>query len=324
MIRIEDNLGRRFEKLRVSLINDCNFSCVYCVSEDLTDLNGHSFPEIHKDKHLDLDEFVRQIKAVHRLNPLKSVRLTGGEPLLYRNLIPLIGEIRNLGIEDIRLTTNAYYLKQKAKKLVDAGLKSVNISVDAIEPEVFNRIARFGNTSRVFEGIEAAVDTGMNVKLNAVVMRGKNESQIIPLLEYATQLGVKIRYLELMKMGHLYHSDNNHFFSEKEILETIQKKYQIEPLPRKQAETAHYWKASNGGLFGIIANESTPFCHDCNRLRMDSNGKFYGCLSNSHGEKLTPYLSNDEKLTEKLNGLLRLKQPVKFHGSELSMRNIGG
>lgn len=324
MIRIEDNLGRRFEKLRVSLINDCNFSCVYCVSEDLTDLNGHSFPEINKDKHLDLDEFIQQIKAVHRLNPLKSMRLTGGEPLLYRNLIPLIGEIRNLGIEDIRLTTNAYYLKQKAQKLVDAGLKSVNISVDAIESEVFNRIARFGNTSRVFEGIEAAVNTGMNIKLNAVVMRGKNESQIIPLLEYATKLGVKIRYLELMKMGHLYHSDNSHFFSEKEILDTIQKKYKIEPLPRKHAETANYWKASNGGIFGIIANESTPFCHDCNRLRMDSNGKFYGCLSNSHGEKLTPYLSNDKKLAEKLNGLLRLKQPVKFHGSELSMRNIGG
>lgn len=324
MIKIEDKLGRRFEKLRISLINTCNFSCVYCVSEDLHDLNGHAALENQKEEHLDLDEFIRQIRAVHRLNPLKSIRLTGGEPLLYPNLIPLIEEIRKLGIEDIRLTTNAYYLKQKAQKLVDAGLKSVNISVDAIDPEVFNSIARFGNTSRVFEGIEAAVKAGMQVKLNAVVMRGKNESQILPLLDYAIRMGVKIRYLELMKMGHLYHSDNNHFFSEKEILETIQQKYKIEQLPRKKAETAHYWKASNGGIFGIIANESTPFCHDCNRLRMDSNGKFYGCLSNVHGEKLTPYLSDDEKLADKLNGLLRLKQPVKFHGSELSMRNIGG
>jgi len=294
------------------------------VSEDLHDQNGHTLLENPKDEHLDLDDFIRQIKAVHHLNPLKSIRLTGGEPLLYKDLIPLIGEIRKLGIEDIRLTTNAYYLKQKAQKLVDAGLKSVNISVDAIDTDIFNQIARFGNTSLVFEGIEAAVKTGMQVKLNTVVMRGKNESQILPLLDYAAQLGIKIRYLELMKMGHLYHSNNGHFFSEKEILSTIQQKYKIEQLPRKQAETAHYWQASNGGTFGIIANESTPFCHDCNRLRMDSNGKFYGCLSNAHGEKLTPYLSNDEKLAEKLNGLLRLKQPVKFHGSELSMRNIGG
>ena len=324
MIRIEDKLGRRFEKLRISLINNCNFSCVYCVSEDLTDLNGHSVLKKQKDEYLELGEFIRQIEAVHRLNPLKSIRLTGGEPLLYRNLIPLIEEIRKLGIEDIRLTTNAYYLKEKASKLFDAGLKSVNISVDAIDTEIFNSIARFGNTRRVFEGIEAAVKTGMQVKLNTVVMRGKNESQILPLLDYATRMGIKIRYLELMKMGHLYHSNNGHFFSEREILETIQKKYKIEQLLRKQAETAHYWKASNGGIFGIIANESTPFCHDCNRLRMDSKGTFYGCLSNAHGEKLAPYLSDDTKLAEKMNGLLRQKQPVKFHGSELSMRNIGG
>ena len=324
MIRIEDNLGRRFEKLRISLLNKCNFSCVYCVSEDLHDLNGHSVIKKSNDEHLNLDEFIRQIKAVHRLNPLKSIRLTGGEPLMYPNLIPLINEIQHAGIDDIRLTTNAYYLKGMADKLFQAGLKSVNISIDAVDPEVFNRIARFGNTARVFEGIEAAVRSGMQVKLNTVVMRGINESQILPILDYATGLGVKIRYLELMKMGHLYHSDNSHFFSEKEILANIQQKYKIEPIPRKQSETANYWRASNGGVFGIIANESTPFCHDCNRLRMDSTGKFYGCLSNALGKKLTPYLADDEILAEKLNELLLQKQPVKFHGSELSMRNIGG
>jgi cyclic pyranopterin phosphate synthase len=127
-----------------------------------------------------------------------------------------------------------------------------------------------------------------------------------------------------MKMGHLYHTENALFFSEKEILSAIQSKYQIEQMKRETAETAHYWRTSNGGVFGIIANESTPFCHDCNRLRMDSNGIFYGCLSNAHGEKLAPYIDDSEKLAEKLSGLLRLKQPVKFHGSELSMRNIGG
>jgi cyclic pyranopterin phosphate synthase len=155
-------------------------------------------------------------------------------------------------------------------------------------------------------------------------MRGKNDSQILPLLDYATDLGVKIRFLELMKMGHLYHSENGLFFSEKEMLSVIQGKYTIEKIRREDSETAHYWRTSGGGTFGIIANESTPFCHDCNRLRMDSNGYFYGCLSNAHGEKLLPYIHNQELLTEKLRGLLRLKQPVRFHGSELSMRNIGG
>lgn len=322
MIKLEDNLGRRFEKLRISLLNECNFACVYCVSEDFGNVKTIQKPST--DQPLSPEEFAKLIEAVHRLTGLKSIRLTGGEPLLYGNLFQLIDHIQKIGISDIRLTTNAYYLKEKASKLFDAGVKSVNISVDAIDQDIFNRISRHPNTSRVFSGIEAAVKAGMNVKLNAVVMRGKNDSQIIPLLDYATDMGVKIRFLELMKMGHLYHSENDLFYPEKEILSIIQEKYAIEIIQREHAETSNYWRASNGGIFGIIANESTPFCHDCNRLRMDSNGFFYGCLSNSHGEKLSAYMDDDFLLTEKLRGLLRLKQPVKFHGSELSMRNIGG
>ena len=324
MIAIEDKLGRRFEKLRISLLNSCNFSCVYCVSDDFNAISVKSQKKSGGEEQLGVDEFTRLIAAVHRLTGLKSMRLTGGEPLMYQNLIPLINQIRDMGISDIRLTTNAYYLKEMAPRLFDAGLKAVNISVDAIDLEVFNKISRHPNTARVFQGIEAAVNTGMNVKLNAVIMRGKNDSQIIPLLDYATKLGVKIRYLELMKMGHLYHAENGLFFPEKEILEKIQTKYHIEKIEREYAETAHYWRTSNGGVFGIIANESTPFCHDCNRLRMDNNGYFYGCLSNAHGEKLSSYIHNDFLLAEKLKELLHLKQPVKFHGSELSMRNIGG
>ncbi len=324
MVKIEDKLGRRFEKLRISLLNSCNFSCVYCVSDDNKNNSEQTIRSSDSDQPLSLDEFTLLIESVHRLTGLTSIRLTGGEPLLYQNLIPLIGRIRKIGISDIRLTTNAFYLKEIANRLYEAGLKSVNISIDAFDREVFNSIARHSNTSRVFEGIETAVKTGMKVKLNAVIMRGKNDSQILPLLDYATGLGINIRFLELMKMGHLYHSENGLFFSEKEILNVIQKKYKIEKFEREYASTAHYWRTSNNGVFGIIANESTPFCHDCNRLRMDSNGYFYGCLSNSHGEKLSSYIHNDFLLTEKLKELLLLKQPVRFHGSELSMRNIGG
>ncbi|MBK6283159.1 MAG: radical SAM protein [Draconibacterium sp.] len=324
MIRIEDKLGRRFEKLRISLLNSCNFSCVYCVSEDFGNIQPETTFKPIAEEQLSIEDFTRLINGVHRLSGLKSIRLTGGEPLLFRNLIPLIQQIQKIGIPDIRLTTNAYYLKESAKRLFEAGLTSVNISVDAIDLYVFNKISRHPNTSRVFQGIEAAINAGLNVKLNAVIMRGKNDSQIIPLLDYATVKGVKIRFLELMKMGHLYHAENGLFFSEKEILSIIQKKYGIERIQREFASTANYWRTSGGGTFGIIANESTPFCHDCNRLRMDSNGYFYGCLSNSHGEKLSPYLHNDFLLAEKLKELLLLKQPVKFHGSELSMRNIGG
>jgi len=275
-------------------------------------------------QQLSPDELIKLITAVHHLTPLKCIRLTGGEPLLYPNLYQLIQHLHMIGISDIRMTTNAFYLKGNAQRLVDAGVGSVNISVDAIDPDVFNKIARYPNTARVFEGIDAAVKAGLHIKFNAVMMRGKNDSQIIPLLEYATELGVKIRFLELMKMGHLYHSENGLFFSQKEILATIQEKYDVEALPREYAATANYWRTSNGGTFGIIANESAPFCRDCNRLRMDSRGYFFGCLSNARGEKIAPYINDETLLAEKLMGLLRLKQPVKFRGSELSMRNIGG
>ena len=324
MVIIEDKLGRRFEKLRISLLNSCNFSCVYCVSDEIGELSDLKPAVSTSGENLSVDEFARLIGAVHHLTRLKSIRLTGGEPLLYSNLFQLIDRIREMGIPDIRLTTNAYYLKEKAIKLYEAGVKSINISVDAIDREIFGRIARHSNTNRVFHGIEAAVNAGMNVKLNAVIMRGENESQIIPLLDYATELGVKIRFLEIMKMGHLYHSKNSLFYSEEEILNVIREKYSIEKITREHAETAHYWRTIKNGIFGIIANESTPFCHYCNRLRMDSKGYFFGCLSNAHGEKLSDFINDDDQLTEKLSGLLRLKQPVKFRGSELSMRNIGG
>lgn len=322
MQKIEDHLGRRFEKLRISLLNTCNFSCVYCVS-DHTGPAYQGLVPAYGDQ-LGTEEFVSLIDAVHKLTGLKSIRLTGGEPLLYMQLIPLIEKIKSIGIDDIRLTTNGYYLKQVAPQLKEAGIKSVNVSVDAVDLDLFRKIARHNQPQRVFEGIEAALNAGLNLKLNAVIMRGKNESQIVPLLDYASKMGVKIRYLELMKMGHLYAGQNDLFYPESEILDTISKQYEIAKLQRIQSETSHYWTAGENRIFGIIANESTPFCHDCNRLRMDSRGYFFGCLSNAHGEKLAPYLHDQELLTNKLRQLLLLKQPVKFHGSELSMRNIGG
>ncbi len=323
MHKIEDYLGRRFEKLRISLLNTCNFLCVYCVSDNTEQVYQGVVPA-SKEEQLDTDEFVSLIQSVHQLTGLKSIRLTGGEPLLYMNLVPLIEKIKTIGIEDIRLTTNGYYLKQMARQLKESGIQSINISIDAIDLDLFRKIARHNQPQRVFEGIEAAVDAGMQVKLNAVIMRGKNESQIIPLLDYASKMGVKIRYLELMKMGHLYQGKNELFYSEKEILDTISQHYEISRLPRKESETARYWIAGKNRVFGIIANESTPFCHDCNRLRMDSRGYFYGCLSNAHGDKLAPYVHDQELLTQKLRQLLLMKQPARFHGSQLSMRNIGG
>lgn len=325
MVKIEDRLGRKFEKLRVSLLNSCNLACEYCTSGNYNPSGSNNdLQSISNERVLPVTQIVEMILKIHEINPLKSIRLTGGEPLLYPHLAFLIEQLNIAGIEDIRLTTNGCYLASRIEKLKAAGLKSINVSIDAIHPEIMQRISRNQNAVEVFNGIDAAIDSGLNVKLNAVIMSGRNEQEILPLLEFAAQKGIKIRFLELMKMGHLYHAENPFFFSEREILKTIQSKYSIKELPRKTSETARYWSAGGKRIFGIIANESTPFCHDCNRLRMDSRGVFYGCLSNSKGEQLRPYMNDKEQLAGQLKELLLLKQPVKFKGSELSMRNIGG
>ena len=324
MVRIEDQLGRRFEKLRVSLLNSCNFACEYCTLETIDTDIYNNLQWAKNEDILPVSQILQLILAVHAINPLKSIRLTGGEPLLYPHLPFLIAELKKAGINDLRLTTNGFYLAGRIEKLKASGLNSINISIDAIQPEVLRKISRHRNAEKVFEGIDAALKSELNVKLNMVVMKGRNENEILPLLEYAAHKEIKIRYLELMQMGHLYHTQNPFFFSEKEILTTIKKQYPIRQLPRRASETARYWSAGANRVFGIIANESTPFCHDCNRLRMDSRGVFYGCLSNSRGKPFQTYLNNQQKLADELKQLLLLKQPVRFKGSKLSMRNIGG
>ncbi|HYQ55727.1 MAG TPA: GTP 3',8-cyclase MoaA [Draconibacterium sp.] len=323
MRTIEDHTGRRFEKLRVSLLDTCNFSCKYCVSSS-TGTNRDVMEHVRKEEQLDTNEFAALIAAVHQQCNLKSIRLTGGEPLLYPNLISLIKKIKLIGIDDIRLTTNGYYLKNMAKQLKESGLQSVNISLDAIDVRVMKKIARHKNPQPVFDGIKSVLQAGLNVKLNTVIMRGVNDSQILPLLDYAGERGVKIRFLELMKMGHYFGGPNPHFFSEQEILDKVAEKHSIVQLSRKPSDTARYWSAGNGKVFGIIANESTPFCHDCNRLRMDSRGYFYGCLSSFKGEKLAPFIHDNKLLTQKLKQLLSQKQSKKFAGSSMSMKYIGG
>lgn len=328
---ITDQYGRKFEKLRVSLINDCNFSCVYCVGED-TLLTGKKIttsvsPEFSigtGSEKLKTRDFVELISAMHSILNLKSIRLTGGEPLLYGELIPLIQQIKALGIDDIRMTTNAFYLKGKVNDLQSAGLRAINISLDAVDPVIFAGMARNQKVERVFEGIEEAAASGINLKFNAVILRNRNDSQIIPLLEYSSKLNIPVRYLELMKMGPIYTQQQNLFYSENEILDTIRSKYDIQELPRKDSETSRYWETSSGAKFGIIANESTPFCHDCNRLRMDSRGYFFGCLSNANGIRLAGLTGDRQQLISKLEELLAMKQKLKFRGSLLSMRNIGG
>lgn len=306
----------------MSLTDICNFKCIYCVNGDDKAQNGTGTQQPPLG-HSELANLV--IKLAQKLQ-IHTVRLTGGEPLLYRDLIPLITILKSAGITSVKMTTNGYLLKQKAQALCAAGVTDINVSLDAIDRDIFARAARGNYLQPVLDGITAAIEQGMHVKLNAVIMRNINENQILPLLEYAMEKKTGLRFLELMRMGHFYSSRFDEFFyPQSEILEAIGSKYKFTMEPtRKPSATAHYWKLDSGFSFGIIANESEPFCADCDRLRLDNAGNVYGCLSEAKSEEIYSVIDDDQELTERLVQALAHKQPLKFKGSPLQMISIGG
>jgi cyclic pyranopterin phosphate synthase len=276
---------------------------------------------LNKD-YLSSSGTIALIQQLHRVLDLEVIRLTGGEPLLYPHLAEVIGAVKEMGIPEIKMTTNGFLLERSAQSLKEAGLQSINVSLDAVDEDVFFLMSKRNNVQRILNGIDAALNAGLRVKLNTVLMKGINETQVIPLLEYAFERNIPIRFLELMNMGHLYQQASNYLITKEEVLHTIARHYDFVPMLRKQSATANYWKTTDGNLFGIIANESAPFCHDCNRLRLDNKGNIYGCLSSNHPINIVD--CNEQELQQKLMQALHQKQTLKFTGSQLSMLQIGG
>ncbi len=318
MNAITDIYHRSFKTLRVSLLSRCNLSCVYCTmgEDEVKDNNAHQHPA-------PAALLLRQIRQLHELLQLETVRLTGGEPLLYPDLVPLLEGLNQLGIPRIRLTTNGFLLERLAPALRDAGLQAVNVSLDAVEEERFFMMTKRHQADKVLRGIDAALAAGLTVKINAVIMKGINEDQVMPLLQFAFARGITLRFLEVMAMGHLHSRAEQYLFSQEALLATISQAYPLERLPRKEGSTANYWQTACGHRFGIIANESEPFCRDCNRLRLDSTGHIYGCLSSNQPIALSE-TDDTPALIAKLQEAMNQKQRVKFTGSDLSMLRIGG
>jgi len=318
MEAIIDKYGRQFETLRVSLTKVCNLGCVYCVNDD-----AEANKTIKKENNISAFNLLQIVANLHKQLALKTIRLTGGEPLLYKDLLYFTEGIKQLGIPKIKLTTNGYLLEEKSKLLKESGVTDINISLDTVNDEIFFKISRRKNLQKIINGIDMAISVGLKVKLNAVIMKGINDSEIIPLLDFAKKRNISIRFLEIMNMGHLNAIENPYFFSENDILSIISEKYNFKKIDRISSSTSNYWKTDDGYEFGIIANESSPFCEDCNRLRLDSNGNIFGCLSSNSPIKIN-LNDNDFLLNQKLKLALAQKQDFKFKGSEISMLEIGG
>ncbi len=312
---IKDKYGRQFQSLRVSLTDLCNMKCIYCVSDAL--------PIVHQ-KGLDYITLSDKVIELNNYLNLKDIRITGGEPTVYPYFLPFIKRLSENSIENIKVTTNGLNLKPFIQELKECNVNEINFSLDSLEETTFYKITGKNKLGVVLENIQLCIDAGIKVKINTVLLKGINDHEILHLLTYFKNKNVSIRFLELMRMGHLYSRDfDNYFIGQEKILDIISDQFPLQSMGRKVSATAQYWQLENGYQFGIIANESVPFCNDCNRLRLDSKGKLYGCLSKNNFVS-TETIKDQDTFVTAIKQALTHKQAHKFVGSDLSMLEIGG
>ncbi len=312
-----DQYGRKFEVLRVSVTSSCGFGCVYCAPGTASGSGDFG----HSSHFLSPDLFRKNIDLLSQKISIKEIHLTGGEPTLHMDLPELVAIASKKGISNIAVTSNGFFRDGLVGDLQRSGLTRMNFSLDSISQETFSKISGKNlPVSRLLARIEEAIAAGLEVKVNCTVLKGYNEDEILPILYWAGKRGISVRYLELMKMGPLRARHSELFFSAEEIRDEIRKEFQIDKKETPIESTARYYNTSENYVFGIIANHTEPFCDGCNRLRMDSTGKIYGCLSDFRNFSLP---EDEAGLEFVLDAAMKTKK-TEFTGSELSMKYIGG
>jgi cyclic pyranopterin phosphate synthase len=303
---IRDTCQRPLHDLRISVIDACNFRCPYCMPEANFPTNFRFLP---KRQWLTFEELVRIARLSTELG-VRKVRITGGEPLLRRQLPEFVRDLVALaGIEDVALTTNGYYLARDAAGLREAGLHRLNISLDAIDDEVCGKMNGRGVTAeRVLDGIAAAQAVGFDrIKVNAVIRRGTNDDQVIKLATYAREQGVTLRFIEFMDVGNMNAWERAEVVPSAELVQVLDDQFGVAPLePNYRGEVATRYGYRDGrGEVGFISSVTQPFCGDCHRARLTSNGKLYTCLFATNGVDLKEPLregSSDDELLAILRG----------------------
>ena len=302
-----DTLSRPMRDLRISVMDRCNFRCPYCMPRE-TFHEQYRFLGSHE--RLSFDEIVRLARLFVQLG-VRKLRLTGGEPLLRANLPDLIGDLTAIaGVEDVALTTNGVLLARYAGELKAAGLKRVTVSLDSLDDAVFARMSGgFGGVAEVLDGIEHAQRAELTpVKVNAVVQRGVNDHTALELLERFRGSGVIVRFIEYMDVGNRNHWRSELVVPSKELAERIGARWPLTALrPAYRGEVAERYAFADGqGEVGFISSVSQPFCGDCSRARLSSDGVLYTCLFATHGMSLRDALrggASDDVLLELIRGL---------------------
>ncbi|WP_078576612.1 GTP 3',8-cyclase MoaA [Salipaludibacillus agaradhaerens] len=335
---ITDKFSRPLRDLRISVTDRCNFRCRYCMPSEIFD---KYFKFLPKNDILTFEEITRLASVLANRGGVKKLRITGGEPLMRQNLSTLISMLHEIeGIDDIAMTTNGVFLPKYAEELKLAGLKRVTISLDSLNDHTFMAINDRGiGVHKVLEGIEAARQAGLDVKINMVVKRGMNEEDILPMAHFFKDTSIILRYIEYMDVGNSNGWTLDHVISKQEIFNMINKELPLEPVePNYVGEVADRFRfKDNGQEIGIISSVTDAFCASCSRARLSADGKLVTCLFSSGGHDVRDVLrsgATDEELAAFVKDIWekrddryseeRLKHTNKQQLKKIEMSHIGG
>jgi cyclic pyranopterin phosphate synthase len=310
--RVRDQFKRPMHDLRISVMDRCNFRCPYCMPKET--FHG-SYRFLRTSERLTFDEITRIARLSVGLG-VRKLRLTGGEPLLRTGLADLVGELSAIGgVEDLALTTNGVLLAQHAAELRGNGLHRVTVSLDSLDATVFSRMSGgFGGLGQVLAGIDAALASGLSpVKVNAVVQRGINDHTVLPLLERFRGTGVSVRLIEYMDVGNRNHWEARQVVPSAELLERVRARWPVTPAsePRRGDVAERYVYDDGAGEIGFVSSVTAPFCGDCHRARLSSEGSLYTCLFASEGTDLRAPLragASDSELLDLLRTAWRQRR----------------
>ncbi len=285
---LQDRFGRQVDYLRLSVTDRCDFRCVYCMAEDMTFLPRRDILSL---------EQLYDIGAAFVQLGVKKIRLTGGEPLVRRNVLSLVERLAALdGLEQLNMTSNGAQLDKFAAPLHKAGLTGINISLDSLREDRFKELTRTGELSKVIAGIDAARDAGFErIKLNAVMMTGRNDDEILDLVDFARDRQVDISFIEEMPLGQISEHDRAlSFCSSDDIRRRIEARYPLTASAETSGGPSRYYRmADSHSRIGFISPHSHNFCHLCNRVRLTVEGRLLLCLGNEYSVDLKSVLEND-------------------------------
>jgi len=333
--QVSDRRGRPLRDLRVSVTDRCNFRCVYCMPKEVF---GKDYQFLDHKELLTFEEITR-LASIFSRHGIEKIRLTGGEPLVRRNIEQLIAMLAAIPGLDLTLTTNGSLLAKKARALKAAGLQRVTVSLDSLDDAVFSKMNDVDfPVAKVLAGIEAAAAAGLTpVKINMVVKRGVNDDSILSMARHFRGTGHILRFIEYMDVGHTNGWRMDDVITARQIVEMIDAENPLEPAdPNYRGEVASRWRYRDGsGEIGVIASVSQAFCRDCTRARLSTEGKLYTCLFATAGHDLKSLLrtgATDDAISDTIAAIwhrrddryseIRTAQTVKLHKVEMSY--IGG